>query len=330
MKRFLITLVLLPVLSYGQQNLVPNGSFEEMDFCPVGGQWSASDWINPNGYTPDHFHSCASTNSGGPVSNPYNFRGWQYPRSGEAYMGIMSFSKSHAEVREYIQTELSEPLHASVPYLVSFYLSSAEKGRYAISTLGAALTVAPPPAITLSNWPDGILDVVPQILHHPLVPLTDTTEWILVRDTFISRLGGERYLSLGNFHTDGESDTLLCNTDAQLGSTFSYYYIDDVSVIALDSVPSGVGEADSDSNEFSVYPNPNNGRMTVNYDIGEGETATIVIYNMVGALMFERTLTSSGNLMEIDVTNINSGVYLLNVEVNGEKRHTERLSILKE
>lgn len=82
--------------------------------------------------------------------------------------------------------------------------------------------------------------------------------------------------------------------------------------------------------QLAVYPNPNNGRMMVNYDLKEGEAAQLVIYNTVGATVFETSLNHSSSIMEIDVSHVSSGLYLLSIIVNNDRRLTERLSILKE
>lgn len=315
MKRILCILVLLPLFTLGQQNLVPNGSFEEMEFCPEGGQWSATHWTSPNGYTPDHFHSCASTSS---ASVPSNTRGYQAPVDGEGYMGLWSFSLYHPEARDYIQTELIEPMTIGERYLVSFYASCADGFRYAISTLGAALTIVPPPSITLSNWPDGILDVEPQILHHPLVPLTDTAEWILVRDTFISRFGGERYLTIGNFHTDGNSDTLLFNMSAPLGRTIAYYYIDYVSVIALADTVSSISE--TEQLNFSLYPNP--ATKLVNIESRE-QLRQVRILDIRGREVTAQVATGSKHTFSVE--HVPKGIYLLQVTDAEGNTTTQRL-----
>ncbi len=90
------------------------------------------------------------------------------------------------------------------------------------------------------------------------------------------------------------------------------------------------GTQNNKANGFSVYPNPNNGRMMVGYTLDEGESGMLSIYTAIGELVLQRTLTMESNLMEIDVLNISSGMYLLDLQINGEHRFTERLSILKE
>jgi len=70
--------------------------------------------------------------------------------------------------------------------------------------------------------------------------------------------------------------------------------------------------------------------MMVNYGLEEGEKGTLSIYSTLGGLVFQRTLNGEDNQMEIDVMNLGSGIYFLNLEVNGQPKLTERLSILKE
>ena len=84
------------------------------------------------------------------------------------------------------------------------------------------------------------------------------------------------------------------------------------------------------ANGFSVYPNPNNGRMMVSYNLEVGEKGVLSVYSNLGELILERALYNETNLLEIDVLNISSGIYLMNIQVNGENKLTERLSILKE
>lgn len=320
-------LVLLPLLVLGQQNLVSNGGFEEYTVCPwtIGQLELATGWINTGGGgTPDLFNECAI--SGQSVGVPINTPGNQYAHSQFGYAGFYALSDvlTYPNMREYLQTELIEPLGASTTYEVILHLSLAERSKYAISGIGIHFSD------TIVERENGIvLDLEPQIKSPEWTILNDKVGWVEIRDTFYSRFGGERWMIIGNFQYDSLSQiTYVDSIENTLNR--SYYYIDDVSVIALDSMPNGVEEVSDEANGFSVYPNPNNGRMMVNYHISDGETATLVIYNMIGELVFERSLNSSSNLMEIDVANISSGVYMLDIQVNGEHKLTERLSILKE
>jgi hypothetical protein len=81
---------------------------------------------------------------------------------------------------------------------------------------------------------------------------------------------------------------------------------------------------------FAVYPNPNNGRMMVSYSLTEGDKAMLSVYTLIGELVMQHSMKNTSNRMEVDLTNVGAGVYLLNINVNGENKLVERLSILRE
>jgi hypothetical protein len=85
----------------------------------------------------------------------------------------------------------------------------------------------------------------------------------------------------------------------------------------------------AETQSFAVYPNPNNGRMTVSYVLAEGEAGILRVHNTVGLLVMEKPLNASQALMEVDLNGIGSGLYLLSIEVNNERKLTERISVVR-
>lgn len=79
--------------------------------------------------------------------------------------------------------------------------------------------------------PFGVLPANPQIVNYGNPVLGDTLNWIKVSGVF-KATGGEKYLTLGNFKYDNETNTSQIQAN---GSAKAGYYIDDVSVIPLDS-----------------------------------------------------------------------------------------------
>lgn len=73
---------------------------------------------------------------------------------------------------------------------------------------------------------------------------------------------------------------------------------------------------------FSIYPNPSNGNFQVNLE-NDGK-AQIEIFNMLGQLVHETTLT--GNRLNNVNTSLSSGYYILTVNQNGNKA-TEKIII---
>lgn len=81
---------------------------------------------------------------------------------------------------------------------------------------------------------------------------------------------------------------------------------------------------------FAVYPNPNNGSMTVRYHLSEGESGTLTVYSVLGERIHVQPLKGGADQMELNLSSVNSGIYLLNLEVNGGRRLAERLIIMRE
>jgi hypothetical protein len=234
MKRFyLIGLILLTINinSNAQVNLVVNPSFEELYGCPTDFYQidSAIGWhtpINGGGGNPDLYNTCSpqSTNVGVPT-NYYN-RSFQIPHSGNGYAGIdviASFNIDNA--REYIQNQLIRKLIVGAVYCVKFYVNLIDYANASIRTLGAYLDDGSVYASTFF----GIANATPQV-YNSNVQLNDKINWIKIEGSFIA-IGNEEYITIGNYFTDAESDTSIIGLQTLW---WSYYYIDDVSVIDAD------------------------------------------------------------------------------------------------
>lgn len=323
----MIILLGLCSTAQAQINLVPNGGFEshapfQSGDCALS---DATSWFEP-GYSPDYFNADRPSLPSGSPSQcgvPDNNRGYQSANSGIGYAGIHAFSKFQPNGREFIQIELLQPIHTGVRYEVSFFVSLADDFKYAVKTLGAYFS---PVAITQTQYEIDNLNIVPQIVNASVI-LDSKDSWQEVRDTFVSRVGGgERFLVIGNFNLDVVSDTVLLETGLH---DHSYYYIDDVSVVAIDSVPSSITELEEKDNGLLIYPNPNNGLFTLTYGLNEQQTGEIQIFDMVGKKVFAQQLNVESNSMHIDFSEMNAGIYLIRLEVNGQVLQSERISIVK-
>jgi hypothetical protein len=237
------------------------------------------------------------------------------------------------EAREYLMVELTNALESHIRYMVSFYASPADHAQYAISTLGAALTAHPPDVITV-DWPNGMLDATPQVMLDERIPVTDTTKWALICDTVMA-LGGERYLTIGNFNLDGDSDTLRFNPNQppifSSPTTFAYYYIDDVFVYAIDSVPSNVGIKEQEALGFEVYPNPVKDVLRfrvvgTSHSTGSGQETslrvTVRVLDAVGRPSIHHPPVADGTQDDrtSDLGGLPSGIYFLELtDIEGGK-----------
>jgi len=234
-----ILLILCSIQLKAQINLVPNYSFEIYDTCPEGDGYlvpSCESWFTPiskmivvpplpyslnNWGSSDYFNICA--NSLYPwVGIPDNFVGTQIPKSGMAYVGFLLIYNipSIKNYKEYIETELIEPLQKDKLYCVEFNYSIAEFGNiqnYYPLLIGVLLTDTVVYRISGvgTNQPQNI-NTIPQISQQ--LPIgKDTINWLQVSASFIAH-GGEKFLTIGNFQQDSIFDKNV------------YVYIDDVTL----------------------------------------------------------------------------------------------------
>ena len=220
------------------QNLVKNGSFEEYYFCPVmwqGNIDTCKNWFQPlKTSTSDWFNECAAWAANGGMGAPKNIFGYQYARTGNGYAGIAGYlyrGPVYINQREYIETQLSEPLERK-RYCVRFFVSLADTvGRFAINNMSAYFT-------NDSVLSDGFfldypfIEAQAQVSSPPNQYLNDYQNWMEISGSFVAQ-GGEKFLTIGNFKKD--SNILIQIANPQVTFPSAYYYIDDVSVYPCDA-----------------------------------------------------------------------------------------------
>jgi len=231
------------------QNLIPNPSFELRDSCPTGwhmgfpwiseGPLFAQDWYTPNAGSSDYFNACSPLvppPGNLPVSAPVNMQGYQQPRTGQAYAGCLVTSLGH----EYVESPLLSPTVANHRYFISYWMSLADNSAGACDLFGAYAS-----ADSLELLSDTYLDMfTPQVESPPGAIIMDSIGWTQVAGTYISP-GGERWLTIGNFHTQAEQDTIQFNENAGFGYGPMYYLFDDVCMLDIDGTPGDFATTDT-------------------------------------------------------------------------------------
>jgi gliding motility-associated-like protein len=222
---------------------VPNESFELYSLCPDNpGQiyraipWFQT-WIIGNNVTissSDYFNACSPTPM---FTVPHNdYAGTQYAHTGNAYAGIALYgSSSGDDTREYIEVKLISPLQQGKKYCVEFYVSLADTSQFACDNISAYFTND-----TLKNSPSmTLINANPQVTNTNGV-ITDKEGWTLITGEFIAS-GGESFLTIGNFKSNANTNAISMSG----ASPFAYYYIDDVSVILCDTIPTSLPPTES-------------------------------------------------------------------------------------
>ena len=295
--------ILSTALGSAQNNLVLNGSFEDVNGCPWVNNTINEGYVfnvsNPANYTPDYLNICYNL-LGYPSSGiPSNSRGYQMPRTGDAYVGI-DLWEINTPARDYIQLKFADTLKQGHRYAFTCYLSMANKFRYAIANFGAYFSVdaVSMPAID-------VLPFVPQIENADSNMLTDTLNWMPITGTYLAN-GGEQYVLLGNFKPVAEGyDTAYQYYGSSSHANAAYYYIDDVSLIDLDSTLA-VHEHEA-MTKVELFPNPASTILTIKLNAAYQQYS---ITDIKGNTLMQNSINKQEQL-QLDITALPSGFYMI-------------------
>ena len=219
-----------------QYNLVPNYSFELYENCPTSYELAdalhdkPSYWYKPDKRGARYFNACANgfsnNNNGIPVNLAGGGYNYQYARTGNGYVAM--FYYNHMDTRNYIQVQLLDSLRQGKCYYAEYYVNLINSINFGCNNQSMLFTNTPIYADTATGLQ--IIPANPQVQHPAIV--TDTLNWVKVSAVFTAQ-GGEKFLTLGNFKNNAQTATQLIQTTGYSGAA---YYIEDVSVIPLDSI----------------------------------------------------------------------------------------------
>lgn len=83
---------------------------------------------------------------------------------------------------------------------------------------------------------------------------------------------------------------------------------------------------DAEQISFKLYPNPNHGNMTLDYELVDS-SADFVMYDMYGRQIISQTLKAETNKAYVDATNLTSGIYFYKLISHGQQVQTGRVVI---
>jgi len=299
-----------------QLNLVPNSSFEDTLNC-IESNYLMEDlifnWFGGKGY----YNSCRSFYFGVPA----NVTGHQYPRTGNGYCGIYTRGSGTGALRNYIQIKLSQPLLSNNKYLVEFYISLGDTMHANCNSIGAYLS----PDSFLAPYNNFLIDQIPQIQNPIENDLSSKTDWTLVGDTFVAT-GVERWLTIGNFYNDSLSTIIPLDSVCAQPNPFAcaaYFYIDDVSVTLIDET--GINE--QKQNEFSLFPNPNNGNFKLQYKGNLTKSIVLFITDVYGKLIDNIEILNSTT--DYENASLNDGLYFYSLRQGFDEVGKGKIIVLK-
>ena len=211
-------------------NLVPNGGFEDtnVDKLKSQGQMEefCADWFAGSSVPGDVYGEGAKEK----VSIPSNKFGKEAASEGLCYAGFRAYSKDPKLSRSYLEVKLPQMLDRDVMYCVSFDISLADASRFAVNDIGVVISDR---KIEQPNNGDMVRPYDVRQKTNKVFQLTEG--WEKFCGTFVGT-GQEEFLLIGCF--GGRNDLDIEKIQRPRGLTgpqinHAYYYIDNVSVIAI-------------------------------------------------------------------------------------------------
>lgn len=290
------------------QNLVPNGSFESFNQCPFNTDfiYYSTGWFQPNKVlglsvnqcsSSDYYNSCGDSTSF--VSIPKNYFGYQFARTGDAYIGLALYSHfiNQNAGREYAEIRLNQELDSGKKYILKYYISMSNTSRYSITKFDAYLSND---SLFSSSFDAMNIIVAPQVQYNGRV--NDTLNWTEISGSFIAT-GMEKFLTIGNFHDGALCDSVRTQVPVSfINCCYAYYYIDDVSL--TEDTITGIDEIATI--DFSLYPNPAKGNVQINSDELITEIKVMDLrQNTMLALKPQQTH------IQLDISHLDAGIYFV-------------------
>jgi hypothetical protein len=319
----LFIMISLSVCFYAQsQNLVPNGSFEEGNFCPefladlhLGcANWYAgiqAPGTDPNyNPSPDWFHTCAPNFN---LQPPGTVLGFQEPYEGNGYAGIATYSLTNSNYRELISVQLLQDLIIGEMYTASFKVNRSNRipqFAYASNNMGLKFTTYPfffSNDSAISNWSHYVFEEI----------IVDTVNWIVMNVDFIAD-SSYQFMHLGNFYDD-QNTTTEYYFEGQGGAN-AYYFIDDVQ---LHHNPS-LTQINSKHNKVTISPNPTSHFIEIS---GEVSIEGLTFFDGMGRIVLTIQNDDSQN-RTFDLSYLTQGMYVVNLEFTDQASFSEKIVII--
>lgn len=93
--------------------------------------------------------------------------------------------------------------------------------------------------------------------------------------------------------------------------------------------PTSINETEL-SNTISIFPNPNNGTMTIKYVLAENQKGRFEIYNVVGIKVTDYILQSNTETLSVSQSDLNEGIYFYRLTSNDKVTGYGKVVVIKQ
>jgi hypothetical protein len=81
--------------------------------------------------------------------------------------------------------------------------------------------------------------------------------------------------------------------------------------------------------DYNLFPNPNNGTMTLEYNLNENEEGLLTIYSLIGELINTYPIRNNSKSILINESGLANGMYFYQIVINNQKAASGKLIINK-
>jgi len=267
-----------------------------------------ANWWNPNGFSTDYFSAyCNQLTAGYGSQNclPFDISfGNQEAFDGVSCLALVAY-ESTGDTKEYAQGFLSVPMESGQTYCVSLWLTLADSSALKSCDFQVGFTneLVNDPNATNLQLTNAVIFDISQI---------ESNQWFEFQGVYVAT-GGEQYIYLGS-NNPNELMTCVEQVTTSWAWNTCYLLADLVSVVPAEGCADLVSEIVSFQDQFSIFPNPNQGKFTIG-SIASNRHA-VRILNPLGKVAFMASLNSTMNT--IDVGHLSPGVYVLEIS-DGKK-----------
>lgn len=82
-------------------------------------------------------------------------------------------------------------------------------------------------------------------------------------------------------------------------------------------IATGIDKLDQINKSIKSYPNPVNDYLNFDYNLGLTKQGKILIYDLIGKKVKQKNINNSENYSQVNVSDLNPGMYIWTVEIDG-------------
>ena len=185
---------------------------------------------------------------------------------------------------------------------MKFFVSLPNKVRIPCDGMGLYLSNSP---LLYTDSLYHRIPVTPQVSNPTNNIITDTVSWVEVSDTIVSN-GGEKYLTIGSFVPDSQIHSVTYNYATPLLT--SYYFIDDVYVIPVDSLLTSMSDRDISGNDLKFL---NEGSILILH-FNHPFEGWITLFDISGRQVKKRQVINESSI-SLNTDALQAGMYIISL-----------------